>query len=149
MSININYAAWENSLKLTWSKKETVVCEASFYFKNLKFTLLKYFSLSLFRLYCKDYRNNFARASRFFIHFFAVTRRLRRELPNFTFHRQRKHTKTNFSFSFQTWIYSRKVCLHWTKWASWDNRTEVSKNAKPIFQGGFRRQSRRGILNSL
>ena len=65
MSININYAAWENSLKLTWSKKETVVCEASFYFKNLKFTLLKYFSLSLFRLWCKDYRNNFARASRF------------------------------------------------------------------------------------
>ena len=50
MSININYAEWENSLKLTWSKKETVVCEASFYFKNLKFTLLKYFSLSLFRL---------------------------------------------------------------------------------------------------
>jgi len=35
--------------------------------------------------------------SRFFVHFFAVTARLRRELPNFTFYRQREHTTTNFS----------------------------------------------------
>ena len=147
MSININYAASGNSLKLTWSKKEAVAYEASFYLKNLKFICLEIF-LSYFGSSVKT-TNIFARASRFFVHFFAVTRRLRRELPNFTFHRQREHTKTNFSFSFQTWIYSRKVCLHWTKWASWDNRTEVSKNAKPIFQGGFRRRTRRGILNSL
>ena len=26
-----------------------------------------------------------------------------------------------------------KVCLHWTKWVSWDNRAEVSKNAKSLF----------------
>ena len=32
-SINRNYVAWENSLKLTWSKKESVVCEALFYLK--------------------------------------------------------------------------------------------------------------------
>ena len=31
--INLNYVARENSLKLTWSKKESVVCEALFYLK--------------------------------------------------------------------------------------------------------------------
>ena len=33
-----------------------------------------------------DWQNNdFARASRFFVHFFAVAERLRREMPNYTF----------------------------------------------------------------
>ena len=31
--------------------------------------------------------------------FFAVTARVRRELPNVTFYRQREHTKTNLSYS--------------------------------------------------
>ena len=35
----------------------------------------------------------------FFVNFFAVTPRLRRELPNFTFYRQREHTTTNLSYS--------------------------------------------------
>ena len=81
MSININYASWENSLKLTWSKKEAVAYEASFYLKNLKFICLEIF-LSYFGSSVKT-TNNFARASRFFVHFFALTRRLRRELPKF------------------------------------------------------------------
>ena len=34
-----------------------------------------------------------------FVHFSAVNARLRPELPYFTFHRQREHTVTNFSFS--------------------------------------------------
>ena len=55
MSINLNYAASENSLKLTWSKKEEVVCEALFYLTWLKFTCLEIF-LSLFMLLCKDYQ---------------------------------------------------------------------------------------------
>ena len=50
MSVNLNYVAWEN-LKL----KRQVVCEASFYLKNLKFTSLEIF-LTLFRLWCKDYQ---------------------------------------------------------------------------------------------
>ena len=33
MSINLNYVLRENGLKLTWSKKESVVCEALFYLK--------------------------------------------------------------------------------------------------------------------
>ena len=37
-----------------------------------------------------------ARASRFFVHFFAVTAQLRREWPNLTFYRQLEHTTTNF-----------------------------------------------------
>ena len=44
-------------------------------------------------------KQQLARATRFFVYFFAVTARLRRELPNFTFYRQREHTTTNFSFS--------------------------------------------------
>ena len=34
-----------------------------------------------------------------FVNFFAVTARLRRELPNFTFYRQSKHTTTYLSYS--------------------------------------------------
>jgi len=44
--------------------------------------------------------NNFTRASRSFVHFFAVTAQLRLEWPNLTFYRQLEHTTTNFSFSF-------------------------------------------------
>ena len=33
MPVNLNYVAWENSLKLTWSKKESYVCEALFFLK--------------------------------------------------------------------------------------------------------------------
>ena len=43
--------------------------------------------------------NNSARVPRFSVHFFAVTARLRSELPNFEFHRQLEHTTTNFAFS--------------------------------------------------
>ena len=47
--------------------------------------------------------NNFARASRFFVHFFAVVARLRREsaLLNFTFCRGPEHQATIF-FSFSS-----------------------------------------------
>ena len=40
--------------------------------------------------------NNFARASRFFVHFFAVIARLRREMPIFTFCGGREHNTTTF-----------------------------------------------------
>ena len=43
--------------------------------------------------------NNSARVPRLFVHFFAVTARLRSELPNFRFHRQRERTTKNFAFS--------------------------------------------------
>ena len=42
--------------------------------------------------------NNFARASRFFVHFFAVTARLRREMPNFTFCGKREDKTTTLFF---------------------------------------------------
>ena len=42
----------------------------------------------------------FSRASRFFVHFFAVTARLRREIPDSTLYGGRKQATTNFSFSF-------------------------------------------------
>ena len=57
-----------------------MACEASFYLKNLKFTCLEIFLSYL------------GSSVKTIVHFFAVTRRLRRELPNFTFHRQREHT---------------------------------------------------------
>ena len=52
MSINLNYIAWGKGLMLTWSKKESVVCEAFFYLKYSKFTFLEIY-LSLFRLCAK------------------------------------------------------------------------------------------------
>ena len=48
---------------------------------------------------------------RFFVHFFAVTARLRRDLPNFTFYRQREHTTTNLSYSLYTWIFFLRIQL--------------------------------------
>ena len=42
--------------------------------------------------------NNFARASRFFVHFFVVTARLRREMPNFTFCGKREDKTTTLFF---------------------------------------------------
>ena len=39
--------------------------------------------------------NNSARASRFFVHFFAVVARLRRETPTFTFYGGREHMYDN------------------------------------------------------
>ena len=50
--------------------------------------------------------NNFARASRFFVHFFAVTARLgHMRIPNFTFCERSKQAMTKFSFSVWTWIW--------------------------------------------
>ena len=46
-------------------------------------------------------QNNRARAARFFVHFFAVTARLRRENAHcFTFYGGRKQARTKFSLSF-------------------------------------------------
>ena len=44
--------------------------------------------------------NNFARASRVFVHFFAVSARLRRETAWFHVFRGRKHKTTTFYFLF-------------------------------------------------
>ena len=98
---------------------------------------------------CRE-NNNSARVSRFFVHFFAITARLRCQLPNFTYHRQREHTTTNFSFSPTLNIFFKNSTPgQRTKWACWDNRTEVSKNAKSLFMWRFRPRHRCGILNSL
>ena len=44
--------------------------------------------------------NNFARASRFFVHLFFVFARLRRKMPNVAFYGGRKQATTKFYFSF-------------------------------------------------
>ena len=43
------------ALKITWSKKESLMCAALFYLKYLKFIFLEIFLL-LFMLDCKDYQ---------------------------------------------------------------------------------------------
>ena len=66
--------------------------------------------------------NNFARASRFLVHFFAVTTRLYHvKVPNFTFCGGREHSRETFLFfssiSIQSFIInSRKICKHLTNW---------------------------------
>ena len=58
--------------------------------------------------------NNFARASRFFVHFFAVVARLQRESASF----QQQQQQLSFSFS-AIWyspleFNSKKICQHLT-----------------------------------
>ena len=55
--------------------------------------------------------NNFARVSHFFVHFFAVSARLRRENAYFAFYGERKQASTKFYFSFWTWIWSLGIQL--------------------------------------
>ena len=99
--------------------------------------------------------NNNARASRFFVHFFAVTARLRRENAyNFTSFGGRKQTTVKFSLSFWTWIGflgigSKTVHLLLTKYMSWSNRDRDWKNANSLFKRRFRGRRHRGISNSL
>ena len=99
--------------------------------------------------------NNNARAWRFFVHFFAVTARLRRENAyNFTSYGGRKQTTAKFSFSFWTWIGflgigSKTVHLLLTKYMSWSNRDRDWKNANSLFKRRFRGRRHRGVLNSL
>ena len=74
--------------------------------------------------------NNFARASRFFVHFFAVTARLRHENANFHF-LQRKYTSDdeisslflNLDMVLRNSTF-RRVHLHLTKLVTWSNRQE-------------------------
>ena len=75
--------------------------------------------------------NNFARASRFFVHFFSVLHDYNVKVPTFTFCRERGHKTTTF-FSFSELSYSllefnsRKICQHLTNWASWNERTVMA-----------------------
>ena len=65
-----------------------------------------------------------------------------------------------FHISSTTWTYDDKFLFlslnlnfflknDWTKWASWDNGTEVSKNEKPLFTWHFCHCCGHGILNCL
>ena len=56
--------------------------------------------------YFNNQNNNFARASRSFVHFFAVFTRLRREIPNFVFYGERKQVMTKLYFAFWTLTWS-------------------------------------------
>ena len=63
---------------------------------------------------CLDKQNdNFARASRFFVHFSAVVARLQREAArsNFMFRRGREHKTTTFFFFSWTLIQSFRIQL--------------------------------------
>ena len=69
--------------------------------------------------------NKSARASRFFVHCFAVTARQRREIPRFV---EDLNTRQRLSFSFPELRYSllqfnsrNKNCQHLTNWTRWNN----------------------------
>ena len=47
-----------------------------------------------------EYNNNFARASRFFVHFFAVLHHYDVKMPNFTMYRGSTQATTKFPLSF-------------------------------------------------
>ena len=67
----------------------------------------------------------------FFVEFFAANAWLRRTIqPNFTFYRERKQKRTNFSLSFSLPLDIFRLA----ELANWNNRSEVSRNAKSLFR---------------
>ena len=88
--------------------------------------------------------NNFARASRFLVHFFAVTTRLYHvKVPNFTFCGGREHSRETFLFfssiSIQSFIInSRKICRHLTNWTRWNKLDNVWRSAYSLVKWRFR-----------
>ena len=73
----------------------------------------------------------FARASRFFVHFFAVTVHYYDvKMPNFTFYGGRKQATTKFYFSFLTFVPSPRNQLqgNWPTldiFSDWNKRDKV------------------------
>ena len=97
--------------------------------------------------------NNFARASRFFVHSFAFTARLRCESATFLV-LWRTWTKTNDFIFLEPWsslleFNSRIVCQHLTNWTRWNKRDKVWSSANPLFKWRFRNRRRRCCLSSL
>ena len=92
--------------------------------------------------------NNFARASRFCVNFFAVRARLRRETEDVK-------TRQRLSVSFpEFWrsllkFNSRKYCQHLTKWTRWNKRDKVWSRATSLFKWRFCSRRRRRCLSSL
>ena len=90
--------------------------------------------------------NNFARASRFFVHFFAFTARLRCEIANFESAKLlvlcRTWPKTNDFIFLQPWyslleFNSRIVCQHLTNWTRRNKRDTVWSSANPLLSDVF------------
>jgi len=100
--------------------------------------------------------NNFAGASRFIVHFFAVTARVTTTwkclISRFT---DEVHMRQrNFPFLSELGYGSnefnlRRVHLHLTKLETWSNRDEDWKNANSLFQRRFRCRRRPRTLRSL
>ena len=70
-------------------------------------------------------------------------------LPKFLFYRECEQTTTNFSFAFWNgkFVLGSQLPTFNLKWASRDNRTEVSQNVKKsLFKWRSRRLRPRGIL---
>ena len=97
--------------------------------------------------------NNFARASRFFVHFFAFTARLRYESAKLLV-LWRTWTKTNDFIFLEPWyslleFNSRIVCQQLTNWTRWNKRDKVWCSANSLFKWRFRNRCRRCCLSSL
>ena len=71
-----------------------------------------------------EQNNNFARAFRFFVHFFAATTTGDVKMPDFMFYGGRKQATTKRSFF--SW---RRARIHLPKWVSWNNPDEDWKPA--------------------
>ena len=104
--------------------------------------------------------NNSAHASRFIVHFFAFTARLRRKMPNFTsfsFFGGRGEgawTQDNdllfffLNFDSLTEFSSRKNCQHLTNCTRWNKRDKVWSSANSLFKWRFRSRRLRCCLSS-
>ena len=84
--------------------------------------------------------NSSARASRFFVHFFAVTERLQRENTWFLVLWKNVNTRQRLSFSFPEHRYSllefnsRENCQHLMNWTRWNKCDNVWNSAASLFK---------------
>ena len=100
-----------------------------------------------------QWNNNFARASRFFVHSFAFkTKTWKCLISCFV---ENVNTRQQLSFSFPELRYSllefisRKICQHLTNWTGSNRRDKVWSSANSLFMWLFRSCHRRCCVSSL
>ena len=129
---------WKPSLTVTNPRKDLQQARRGRFTrrKGLHRSFLGYLGLSLQQLCTRSILS-------FFVEFFAANAWLRRAIqPNFTFYREHKQKKTNFTLSlslpldilvYEVFVFER-VRLHLADLANRNNCPEVSRNAKSLFK---------------
>ena len=94
-------------------------------------------------------RNKSARASRFFVHCFTVTARLRREIPRFMEDVKMWTDRVFYDSTPEKQKQKQKNCKHLTNWTRCNNRDKFWSSATWLFKCRFRSHRLRCCRGSL